>query len=150
MASWLIRRHRDEGSELDLRKAIAAGAGSEKFRFLLVGGYNTVFGYGLFGALIWLAGDRIHYLAILVLSHLVAVTNGYFAYQFFVFRDAPIGLASYARYHVVNLANLGFGAVGLSLLVELAHMTPLAAQALLVVAGVILSYILHKQYSFRR
>lgn len=121
---------------------------SEKLRYLLAGGYNAAFGYGLFAVLILLADDRIHYLIILPVSHVIAVTNAYFTYRFFVFRDAASNLKSYLRFHAVYLASLGFGMVALPLLVELGGTRPIFAQGIVLAVTVVLSYILHKRFSF--
>lgn len=121
---------------------------SEKLRYLLAGGYNTAFGYGLFAVLILLVGDRFHYLIILPVSHVIAVTNAYFTYRFLVFRGAASDLKSYLRFHAVYLASLGFGMVALPLLVEIGGCRPILAQGVVLVVTVVMSYVLHKRFSF--
>lgn len=123
---------------------------SEKLRYLLAGGYNIVFGYGLFAILILILGDHVHYLLILPVSHLIAVTNAYHAYRLFVFRDATRGMKSYLRFHSVYLGSLGFGMVGLPALVEIVGLSPILAQGILLVTTVVMSYILHKRFSFAK
>lgn len=135
---------------MDLKGILKTSLQSEKLRFLLVGGYNTAFGYGLFTALILLAGDKIHYLVILPVSHVIAVTNAYFAYRLFVFLDASRGLRSYLRFHSVYLGSLGFGMVALPTLVEIVGLTPIFAQGIVLAVTVVLSYILHKRFSFAK
>ena len=149
-------RHSADGLEdekqrkahLQPKPAFIAAVRSEKMRFLLVGGYNTAFGYCFFVALIFLFGDQVHYLIILPISHLVSVSNAYFAYRLFVFPDATRGLKSYLRFHSVYLASLGFGMIALPLLVELAGLSPAFAQGILLAVIVVFSYFLHKQFSF--
>jgi putative flippase GtrA len=131
-----------------LLAALHASLQSEKLRFLLIGGYNTAFGFGLFAGLLLLAGDRVHYMIILPVSHAIAVTNAYFAYRFFVFRDGARGLKSYLRFHVVYLASLGFSMLALPLLVEIGGCRPILAQGIVLAVTVVMSYVLHKRFSF--
>jgi putative flippase GtrA len=123
---------------------------SEKHRFLAVGAYNTIFGYGLFSLLYLLFGNVVHYLVILPASHVVAVTNAYYAYRIVVFRNSHGGIRSYLRFHFVQLANLGFGMIALPLLVEVVGLYPILAQAVVVAISVILSYVIHKKFTFAK
>jgi putative flippase GtrA len=123
---------------------------SEKIRYLLVGGYNTLFGYGLFVGLVLAFGDWLHYLAILVISHIIAVTNAYYAYRLFVFRDGATGLKSYLRFHSVYIASLGFNFIALPFLVEVVRLSPIVAQGIVIAFTVVMSYILHRRFSFAK
>lgn len=129
---------------------IALVVRSEKVRYLLVGGYNTLFGYALFVALVLGLGDWLHYLVVLVISHLIAVTNAYYAYRMFVFRDAATGLRSYFRFQSVYIATLGFNALALPLLVEVVHLGAILAQGIVTIFTVVVSYALHKRFSFAK
>jgi putative flippase GtrA len=135
---------------MDLRFWFNTSIRSEKVRFILVGGYNTLFGYGLFAGLILLAGSKIHYLIILLLAHLIGVTNAYYTHGLLVFRDAERSIRSYLRFHSVYLASLGFSLVALPILVEIVHLGPILAQGVVIVITVIMSYILHKHFSFAK
>lgn len=122
---------------------------SEKLRFLAVGAWNTAFGYGLFLALYWLCGAWLHYLAIAVLSHLVAVTQSFVSQRTMVF-SAPAGwLGQYLRFHVASLLALGANLGMLALLVEVFGLHVLVAQAAATAVAVVAAYLLHKHYSFR-
>jgi putative flippase GtrA len=127
---------------------LPAALASEKFRYLLVGGYNTVIGYGIFAALYLFLGHQIHYLALLLFSHVIAVTNAYHAYRLFVFRHGKTGLHSYLRFHSVYLVSLGFNLIALPFFVEIVHFGPMLSQAIVLTITVVMSYILHKRFSF--
>jgi putative flippase GtrA len=133
---------------MDLKSSLAAVIRSEKVRFLLVGGFNVACGYLLFAALFLLFGDMVHYLVIGVVTHVIAVSIAYHAYHLFVFADAAGGLRSFLRFHLVNLANLGLSIAALTILVELVHLTPIVAQGISIAIIVVLSYVLHKRFSF--
>ena len=49
----------------------------EQLLYLVVGGWNTVFGYGVWALLQYLLGDHLHYLVVVVLSWPIAVLNAY-------------------------------------------------------------------------
>src|ERR1700744_4578537 len=57
-------------------------------RYLLVGGFNTAFGYGLFALLNWGLSRTMPYgyLAATLLSNLIAITVAFLGYKWFVFR----------------------------------------------------------------
>ena len=121
---------------------------SRKLRFLVVGGWNTLFGYLSFYVLYLLAADRLHYLIIAILAHFVAVTQSYVMQRRLVFRsDAPVA-SEFLRFNVSLIGTLLFGLLAMALLVEAAGLSPLAAQAIVILMSVILSYVLHSRMSF--
>lgn len=122
---------------------------NDKVRYLLIGGYNTVIGYSVFAALWLLWGQALHYIGVLVLSHVISVTNAFFAYRILVFRKKGNAWGDFVKFNMVYLGAFGFNLVALPILVESAGFHPLGAQALLVVVTVIASYALHRRFSFR-
>ena len=122
---------------------------NEHLRFLAVGGWNTLFGYLLFVLLYWLLSASLHYMAIAVVAHFGAVTQSYMTQRHLVFRAARGGWRQFLRFNISNLTALGFGLVCLWLLVDTLGLAVLLAQAITTMASVVLSYLLHKHYSFR-
>ena len=123
---------------------------NEKFRYLLIGAYNTAVGYGVF-ALVWsLWNPSLHYLVILFISHIISVTNAYFGYRIFVFRSKNVGWHEFVRFNTVYLGTLTFNVVALPTLVEWWNFHPLGAQGVIVVVTVISSYLFHRRFSFRQ
>lgn len=122
---------------------------NRKLRFLVVGAWNTAFGYALFLALYWLVGDRLHYIAIGLVSHLAAVTQSFATQRLMVFSAAAGWLPQYLRFHVASLASLGINLGLMTLLIEAFGVHVLAAQAVATAVTVIATYLLHKHYSFR-
>ncbi len=58
-------------------------------RYLLVGGFNTIFGYGLFALLNWLFTDRLgpySYMYACLLASPISITVAFLGYKWFVFR----------------------------------------------------------------
>lgn len=123
-------------------------AKNEKLRFLIVGAYNTIFGYATFVALYFLLHDYLHYLVIVLLSHMIAVTNAFFMYRRIVFRaQAPL-LPAFLRFNLSTVAAMLFGMAGMALLIEIFGIHPLLAQALVTCATVVVTYFLHRHYTF--
>lgn len=127
-------------------------------RYLLVGGFNTVFGYGLFALLNWLlrrvpAG----YLLATFFSSLIAITVAFLGYKWFVFRTKGHYLREWLRCVGVYGTSMAISLVGMAVLVPLLrrHMErPEAASylaaALMLTVTVIFSFVGHKTISFRR
>ena len=121
----------------------------QQFRFLLAGGYNTVFGYLVFSGLYLLIGRWIHYLIIAVLAHGIAVINAFLVHRHLVFRSSEPWLKSFLRFNVSQLTALGFGISCLYALVTFGRFQPLVAQAIVASVSVVLTYLLHSRFSFR-
>jgi putative flippase GtrA len=122
----------------------------QQMRFLLAGGFNTIFGYLVFGLLYLSLANRLHYLEIGVLSQAIAVTSAFVIYRHLVFRSSEPWPRSFIRFNVSQLAAFALGLVGLYGTVHFGHLPPLIAQAIVIFLTVIVSYTLHRFYSFRR
>ena len=98
---------------------------NEKFRFLLVGGFNTFFGFFIFTGLTLTLKIVPHgYMVALVISQIVSNFVAFYL-------------------HRINL-------VVLPLLVNFGHMNPIAAQFLILIVTTMISFVGHKFFSFRR
>ena len=121
----------------------------DKLRYLVVGGWNTFFGYASFAVPYWLLGRYIHYLVIAVFAHLTAVSQSFVTQRTLVFRSRDAWLPQYVRFQVAQLGLLGAGLVAMPFLVEICGLSPLVAQFLWLMVVVSASYVIHKTYSFR-
>jgi putative flippase GtrA len=124
----------------------------EKARFLLVGGTNTVVGYGLFVVFELTIGRTFGYLVSLYLSYVIAVALAFLLHRRFTFRVSGTGNAGldFTRFASVYVVTLAINTAALPLLVELVGLTPLVAQAIVVMLTTAVSYFGHKYFSFRR
>jgi putative flippase GtrA len=121
----------------------------EQLLYLVVGGWNTVFGYCIWAALQFLLGNHLHYLVVMLISWPIAVVNAYVGYRYIVFRSRGSILREFPRFSLVYVVTL---VVNLALLPIALHVLPLniyAVQALLTVLVVVCSYLSHKHFSFR-
>ena len=122
----------------------------QRVAFLLVGATNTLVGFLFFAAFLATVGQRWGYLAALVCAHVVSVLFAFVLYRFLVFRVRGHVLSDLWRFETVYLSALAVNFVLLPVLVELAHLPVLVAQALIVFVTSVMSWVGHKRYSFRR
>jgi putative flippase GtrA len=128
-------------------------------RYLLVGGFNTCFGYGLFVAFNYLFralgvyGSEIASL----LGNVIAITVAFLGYKWFVFRTHGNYLREWLRCLSVYGSSMLFALVMLPPLTLLlrrwyghSQMASNVAAAILTVVTVAASYFGHKHFSFRR
>ena len=126
-------------------------------RYLIVGGFNTLFGFSLFALMTYLMTPRVPYsyeLATLF-SGLISITFSYLAYKFFVFKTS----GRYFREWVRALTVYGGGIlINLLLLPPLVFLfefllvekalAPYAGGLVLVAIQVLFSFFGHKKYTF--
>ena len=120
----------------------------EQLLYLVFGGWYTLFGYGVWALLQFALGERLPYLAIVVLSWPIAVLNAYVVYRYFVFRSRGPILREFPRFSLVYLATL---LVNLALLPVALRVLPFniyVVQALFLAVVVVCSYLGHRYFSF--
>lgn len=124
----------------------------ERVRFVVVGGFNTAFGYGLFIALELLGGARANYFVSLYGAFLLSTTTAFILHRRFTYRRTGTGSIwlDFVRFQGVYLVSLAINSAALPLLVEKLHFTPIAAQGVVVLVTTATSYFGHKYFSFRR
>ena len=120
----------------------------ERVRFVVVGGWNTAFGYLAFVVLYALLHDRLNYLVIGALAHALSVTNAFVCHRMLVFRSRDPWFAEFVRFNLAQAAVLACGLAGLWFLVSVLHVSPLIGQAIVTVLGVVLSYLAHRRFTF--
>ena len=128
------------------------------FRYLLVGMWNTLFGYSMYALFTALLMPRVRYgyIYAAVFSNFLSITVAYFGYKFFVFQTKGNYLLEWFRCILVYGSGMLPGLVLLPLLVEGLHYAfhlqrsgPYVAGALVMGFGAIYSFFGHKHFSFR-
>jgi putative flippase GtrA len=134
-----------------LRRALAL-LDDERVRFVIVGGFNTVFGYLLFALFQLTTGPYLGYFFSLYASFLVASIVAFLLHRRHTFKVHGTGniLVDFLRFISVYVVALTLNSIALPLLVEGADMSPLIAQAIIVIVTTVTSYFGHKYFSFRR
>lgn len=124
--------------------------GSEKVRFLIAGVVNTAFGYGAFALLYFLLSTRFHYTIIILFSVFTNITFSFLTHKFYAFRARGSWIREYLRYYVVYSVPILFSFAGFSFCIEILHMNAYVTQAVLTAISTVMSYIGHKNFSFRK
>ena len=127
-------------------------------RYLVVGVWNTAFGYGTFALFTWVLGHYIpaSYIAASLLSSILNITVSFLGYKLFVFKTKGNYLREWTRCLMVYSGSI---LIGLALLpptvFAVSYVTgneraaPYIAGALLMGGQVILSFIGHKKFTFK-
>ena len=127
-------------------------------RYLLVGVWNTAFAYGTFALFTYLLGHYIpaSYMVASVLSSLLNITVSFLGYKWFVFRTQGNYLKEWARSVMVYSGAIALGLLLLPPTVfAVKEITgnqataPYIAGAILLAVQVVISFLGHKNFSFR-
>jgi putative flippase GtrA len=126
-------------------------------RYLAVGAFNTVFGYGCFALFTMLLTPLIAYgyvLAILF-ANLFAITFSFLGYKWFVFKTHGNYLKEWIRCVGVYTGNMVLSVTALPLLVPVvgrqtgnAKTAPYLAGAIVLAFSIVLSFFGHRHISF--
>ncbi|MBN9632905.1 MAG: GtrA family protein [Actinobacteria bacterium] len=133
-------------------KHVGAIVSDHRFKFLLVGGTNTVVGYVVYGALYQFVFRAVPlgYVISLVISYAISIVLAFYLYRRFVFKVTGHVVRDFIRFVGVYAVAITVNIVALPVLVEFAHVPPLIAQLIVIVATTLLSYFGHREVSFRR
>lgn len=99
-------------------------------RYLLVGGWNTAFGYLLYAAFTWILSRHIPhgYIVAAILSNFIAITVAFLGYKWFVFRTRGHYLREWLRclivYGAASVPNLLLLPAVVNLLIYVLHVPP--------------------------
>jgi putative flippase GtrA len=121
----------------------------EQLLYLVVGAWNTFFGYAVWALLQYLLGDYLNYLVIIVLAWPIAVLNAYIGYRYIVFRSQGSVVTELPRFSLVYLSALIANLVLLPIALRVLPLSIYVVQALVLGLVVVCSYLGHKYYSFR-
>lgn len=120
----------------------------QKLRFLLVGGFNTVFSYGLF--VLMVAGLGIPYQAAIAVGYVISTNVSIFTMRYYVFRSCGNLRREYAKAFGVYLATMFLNYVFMYLTVDVWSVNEILAQGIYTVIITVFTYLMHKYFSFRQ
>lgn len=127
-------------------------------RYVVVGGWNTLFGYGSFAILTALLQPRLTHGYILagLLSTVLSITVAFLGYKWFVFRTKGNYLREWLRCVSVYSSGILIGTVALPALVWMIHRLKIADQGAPYLAGlcmmafnVLYNFFGHRKFSFQ-
>lgn len=132
----------------------------EKLRFLLVGGFNTVFAWSVFAALTWLfvsinnrAGWNFPEIllanAALIVQYAITINVSFITMRYYVFRSHGNFWKEWAKAWSVYVLLYTINAPSISFLMWIFKLNAWLAQAIYLIFSTIVTFLLHKYYSFR-
>jgi putative flippase GtrA len=118
-------------------------------RYLLAGGWNTLFGYGVGVGLYVLLIDRLHITLIAIIANIISITMSFVIYKLYVFRSPGNWLKEYLRCYILYGSMACFGIVLLWIFVDYFHINIWFSQAFVIFSTVFASYFGHKFFTFK-
>jgi putative flippase GtrA len=120
----------------------------QKIRFLLVGGYNTVFSYLLFAGLLWLFNGQYEQLA-LALSFALSSINSFWTQKIYVFGSTAPAWPEFIKCLGTWGISYGLNAALLWGFVDGIGMNAYIAQIIILVILTIFSWVMLKHFAFK-
>lgn len=118
-------------------------------RFLIVGGWNFVFGYGAFAGLYWLFNGIWTDWLIATVAAILGITMSYLTHRFITYRSHGCWWKEYFRFYVVYGGQTLLNIFLIWLLVTRLRYNAYLVQLVITLALTIASYWAHKLYSFK-
>ncbi len=121
----------------------------EKVRFLLVGGYNTVFSYLIYALFLYMSNGTQPQIA-LALSFLLSSINSYLTQKIYVFNTRSNYISEYIR--CLGTWSVGYliNTVLLWFFISYLEINPYVAQLLISIIISVNSYVLLKYFAFQK
>ena len=128
-----------------------------KAKFVLVGIWNTIFGYGIFclfdTLFAWLFSTRsAAYMCAMVLAQMLAVINAYIGHKYITFKSEAKGraiIAEFFRFSATYVVTFCLSLALLPALVEIGHIPPKISAAIIILICMGISYLGHSRFSFK-
>lgn len=129
-----------------------------KVKFVIVGIWNTIFGYLTFVGLyilfsFFVSRQYIAYISAAVLSNILAIANAFIFHKYVTFKSPVIGkgiLFEFLRFFSTYLFSFFLGLILLPFFVEIIHIDPKISGAILIPVIAVISYFGHSRFSFGR
>ena len=120
----------------------------QKIRFLLTGGFNTAISYLLF--LLLFEGCRIDYNPALIIQYIISVNLSILTMRYYVFASRSNFMREYFKAWGAYLLILLFNLLWLNITDIFFKIYPAASQLVYIILATIITYLVHKHFSFRK
>lgn len=120
----------------------------EKALYLVVGAWNTLFGFCFWALLQNSLGDDLSYVGTLILAWPFVVLNAYLGYRFIVFRSKGPVRSELPRFALVYLVVLVANLIFLPIALQLVPSNIYVVEALFTATIIAGSYLAHRFFSF--
>ena len=127
-----------------------------KKRFVVVGIWNTIFGYMVFFILDTFFEDiftkrYFAYMSAMILGQIVATINAFVLHKYVTFKSEVKGkgiIPEFFRFCMTYVFTFSLGLVLLPFFVEIVHLHPRIAAAIVILICTLISYVGHSRFSF--
>ena len=120
----------------------------QKIRFLLVGGFNTVFSFCLFAFMVSVL--EISYKIAIVLGYIISTNVSIFTQRYYVFKSFGNLKQEYIKAWKVYITTMLLNYMFMYIAVDILNVNELISQAIFAIIIVIMTYIMHKYYTFKK
>ncbi len=133
----------------------------QKLRFLLVGGFNTVFAFCILAVLIetakfvnnianWGLNETILANISLFIQYIITINVSFLTMRYYVFQSKGNWRKEFAKAWSVYVMMYLINAPILTFLMEIVGLPALVAQAIYIIFATVITFLLHKYFSFRQ
>ena len=128
-----------------------------KVKFLIVGTWNTLFGYIVFVVLDTtfqksISIKYVAYMSALVLSNIISIINAFIFHKFITFKSPVKGLKiipEFLKFFLTYIATFSLSLILMPVFVELFGINTKISAALIIFICTIISYLGHSRFSFK-
>lgn len=117
-------------------------------RYLSIGIFNTLFGFGVY-TMIMVVIPSSYYLLALALATIIAGFESYVTQRIFVWKSKADARLEFIKFSTVFVSQFCLNAILLLVCVEIFEMDPLWAQYVIGLILVVLSYFIHRHWTFK-
>ena len=121
----------------------------DKTKYILAGCWNTLFGFGVGVGLYKLMSPNVNTVLIGVFTNFIAIAMSFFVYKKYVFRSEGDWLFEYCRCNLTYGGTAVLGVFNFWFFIEILHFNVWTAQILLMVLNAIITFVLHKNFTFK-
>jgi len=118
----------------------------KEFRFLTVGGFNTLVTYMLYVFLVYM---KVNYILSMAVIYILGIIIGYYLNRIFTFKSNGSKVREFARYVIVYAAGFLISLGLLYVLVEYAKINPVPAGIINIMMVTVFTWFGHRYYSFK-
>jgi putative flippase GtrA len=120
----------------------------KKIKYILVGGFNTVFGYAVFYTIYLFLIKHISYVLVILISHLINATIAFLLYRTLVFKNRNPIIPSFVKFNIALTSQLLLNLACTIILVEIVNFNVTSSQFIAVIISALFGYFAHKNFSF--
>ena len=127
-----------------------------KVKFVLVGIWNTIFGYLVFFVLdtlfVYVFTERYYsYMSAMVLGQIIATINAFVFHKYLTFKSTVKGkriIIEFLRFCLTYVVTFSLSLILLPFFVEIFKIQPKVSAAIVILLSTVISYIGHSRFSF--